>query len=271
MDIDVSAVTSHFPNPQDGFTTTTSGSVSSGAATVGLNSTGNYDNGDIVVLIIDPADANKKQVFVGTIDTGGVQVTNVVWVGGTNQSHQAGATVVDYMDAGHIKMMTKGIRVSLNQDGTIKNGAVSLAAMLASNVVTEPKILDGAVTTDKLADDGVTAAKMLYGMVRGRQGGAAGDASWQTQGTTNVDTSAKSAFIQCGSIQVSGTSGTEVTVTFPNAFNFAPIVIVSSASAGGANVTSSANTIGTTTFKLRQIFSGGGSQTETHNWIAIGQ
>lgn len=149
MRIDVSSVTSHFPNPQDGFTTTTSGSVSSGASTVGLNSTGDYSNGDIVVLIIDPADSDKKQVFVGTIDTAGVQVTGVMWVGGTNQSHSTGATVVDYYDAAHVRMTTKGLLVSHNQDGTIKNGAVSSAAMLGNNVVTEAKVADDAITPSK--------------------------------------------------------------------------------------------------------------------------
>lgn len=149
MKIDVSALTSHFPNPQDGFTTTTSGAVSSAASTVGLNSTGDYSNGDVVVLIVDPADADKKQVFVGTIDVSGSQVTNVAWVGGTNQAHSSGATIVDYYDAAHVKMMTKGILVHSNQDGTLKDGAVDGAAVLASNVVTTDKILNEAVTPAK--------------------------------------------------------------------------------------------------------------------------
>lgn len=128
MNINVSSVTNHFPNPQDGFTTTTSGSVSSGAATVGLSSTGDYSNGDIVVLIVDPADADKKQVFVGTMDVSGSQVTGVVWVGGTNQAHSSGATVVDYYDAAHVKMMTKGILVEHEQDGTHDTTKVAMLA-----------------------------------------------------------------------------------------------------------------------------------------------
>ena len=39
--------TNYFPSPQSGFTTTTSGSVGSGAATVGLNSVAGYSNGEI--------------------------------------------------------------------------------------------------------------------------------------------------------------------------------------------------------------------------------
>lgn len=151
MRIDVASLTSHFPNPQDGFTTTTSGSVSSGAATVGLNSTGDYSNGDVVVLIIDPTDSDKKQVLVGTIDISGSQVTNVAWVGGTNQSHTSGATVVDYYDAAHMRMVTKGILVHADQDGTLKAGAVHSAPVLSSNVVETAKIKNAAVTVDKIA------------------------------------------------------------------------------------------------------------------------
>lgn len=118
MATDTSNVVNHFPKPQDGFTTTTSGSVSSGATTVGLNSTGNYSNGDIFVGIVDPGDANKKQAFTGIVDTGGVQITGVKWTSGTDQSHASGATVVDYVSATHLGMISKGILVEHNQDGT---------------------------------------------------------------------------------------------------------------------------------------------------------
>ena len=55
-----------FPTAQEGFTTTTSGSVASGATTVGLNSVAGYSNGEWVVFVIDPTDTNKKQAFQGT-------------------------------------------------------------------------------------------------------------------------------------------------------------------------------------------------------------
>jgi hypothetical protein len=148
MNINVSSVTNHFPNPQDGFTTTTSGSVSSGASSVGLSSTGDYSNNDIVVLIIDPADADKKQVLVGTMDVSGSQLTSVVWVGGTNQAHSSGATIVDYYDAAHIKMITKGILVHANQDGTLK-----------ANSVDSDQYVNGSIDTEHYADASITPAK----------------------------------------------------------------------------------------------------------------
>ena len=118
MSTSVASVTSHFPDAENGFTTTTSGSVASGASTVGLNSTAGYTNGEPVVFVIDPSDTTKKQTFTGIIDTSGNQVTGVVWTAGTNVAHSTGATVVDYATATHIAMMSKGIKVEHNQDGT---------------------------------------------------------------------------------------------------------------------------------------------------------
>lgn len=125
MATSVSSVTSHFPDAENGFTTTTAGSVSSGAATVTLNSVSGYTNGEPVVLVIDPTDAAKKQTFTGIVDTAGVQVTSVVWTAGTNQTHALGATVVDYATATHIAMISKGIKVEHNQDGTHKAALIT--------------------------------------------------------------------------------------------------------------------------------------------------
>lgn len=144
MSTDVTAVVNHYPSPQNGFITTTSGSVSSGATTVGLNSVAGYTNGQIVVFVVDPADPTKKQTFTGVMDTSGVQVTSVKWTAGTNQTHALGATVVDYATATHIAMMSKGIRVEHKQTGTH-------AAVTADSVtVATGKITTGAV--DKLED-----------------------------------------------------------------------------------------------------------------------
>lgn len=121
MSTSVASVTKHFPSAENGFTTTTSGSVSSGATTVGLNSVAGYSNGEVAVFVIDPTDNDKKQTFTGTIDTSGVQVTGVVWTAGTNQSHALGATVVDYATATHISMVSKGLLVEHNQTGTHSN------------------------------------------------------------------------------------------------------------------------------------------------------
>lgn len=136
--------TNFFPSAENGFTTTTSGSVSSGAVTVGLNSVAGYTNGEIAVFVIDPTDAAKKQTFTGVIDTSGVQVTSVVWTAGTNQTHALGATVVDYATATHISMITKGLTTTVfDQDGTLKAGAVDVAAVVTDSILTKNKLTSG--------------------------------------------------------------------------------------------------------------------------------
>lgn len=159
MSTSVANVTSHFPDAENGFSTTTSGSVSSGAATVGLNSTGGYTNGEPVVLVIDPTDATLKQTFTGIIDTGGVQVTSVVWTAGTNTSHAAGATVVDYATATHIAMISKGIKVEHKQTG--KHGAVT-ADSLATDTISESTNGAGVTIDSALIKDGKVYGSGVY-------------------------------------------------------------------------------------------------------------
>lgn len=134
MSTDVSSVVKHFPSAENGFTTTLASSISSGAATVPLNSVAGYSNGEVAVFVVDPSDASKKQTFTGTIDTAGVQVTSVVWTAGTNQAHSAGATVVDYASATHISMMTKGLLVEHAQTGL--HTLTSNATITSSKVIT---------------------------------------------------------------------------------------------------------------------------------------
>jgi hypothetical protein len=97
------------------------------------------------VLVVDPTNASK-QAFTGVVDTGGIQITNVVWTEGTNVAHTNGATIVDYETATHWALYRKGLLVSHNEDGTIKNGAVSATAMLADAIITRAKLASGIAT-----------------------------------------------------------------------------------------------------------------------------
>lgn len=101
-----------------------------------------------------------------------------------------------------------------------------------------------------------------------RQGGSS--TNWATAGSTNYNLGTSQPIIQVGTRTVSGTAGTDVTITFPTPFLYTPVVIVSTASANGANVQMNANSITTTTFKARILFTGGGSFSEECCWIAIG-
>jgi len=146
---DLSSVTTNFyATSKEGFSTTTSSTVLSGAVTVPLNSTSGYVDGDVVSLTIDPASASTKQIFTGTVS--GLNIINVKWTEGTNQDHAAGSLVVDYVSATHQALQTKGNLVHANADGTLKSSAVTSTA-LADNSVTTAKILNSNVTPDKLA------------------------------------------------------------------------------------------------------------------------
>lgn len=140
MATDTSAATKFFPKAQDGFTTTTSGSVSSGGTSVGLSSTGNYTNGDTVVFIIEPGVDGKEQSFTGVMDVGGSQVTGVVWTSGTNSAHSGGVTIVDYITAAHLNLVSSGILQEHNPAGT--HGAITATSLNAT----------GAVSTDTLSE-----------------------------------------------------------------------------------------------------------------------
>lgn len=125
---DVTSVINHWPTANEGFITTLSGSILSGAATVALTSVSGLTNGTIFVGIIEPG-GTKEQTFTGVVDTGGSQITGVIWTRGSNADHSAGVTIVDYVAGTYINMLTKGLKVSHNQDGTIKNLAVGPAML----------------------------------------------------------------------------------------------------------------------------------------------
>lgn len=147
----VSSVTNHFPTANEGFITTVAGTnVASGGTSVSLASVSGLTNGTVFVGIIEPGETNQ-QVFTGTVDTGGSQIIDVEWTRGADTVHPIGATVVDYITGTAINMISKGILVAHNQDGTHKalsapsaaiTGAVTVGTTLG---VTGTTTLNGAV------------------------------------------------------------------------------------------------------------------------------
>lgn len=153
----VTLVTHMLPTVNEGFTTTLNGSISSGAATIPLNSATGLVNGSTFVGIIEPG-AAAQQVFTGTVDTSGVQITGVVWTRGTNAPHAGGSTIVDYVTGTAINMITKWAAVEHNDNGTHKalttttlttSGAITSGGSVAvtGNVTTSGSVNAGSVLT----------------------------------------------------------------------------------------------------------------------------
>lgn len=150
----VSAVTKHFPSAEEGFTTTLSSTISAGATTVGLNSLSGYTTGEVATFVVAPTVSSEKQVFTGVVDTAGLQLTNVVWTTGTNQTHAAGTTVVDYVTATHMSQVSKGILEEHNQDGS--HGAITATSVASTGAVSGTT---GTFTSD-ITEKGATLATM---------------------------------------------------------------------------------------------------------------
>jgi hypothetical protein len=174
MSTSVASVVAHFPSAENGFATTASSAITAGDTTVQLASISGYEDGEVVVFVVDPDDTNLKQTFTGVLDTATLSVTGVVWTAGTNQNHALGATIVDYASATHISMISKGLSVEHNQDGTHSDVT---ATSLTTDVISEAtpangvtidslNVKDGklntndSVVTANITDDAVTAAKI---------------------------------------------------------------------------------------------------------------
>ena len=272
MATSVSGASKYQPKPQEGFSTTTSGTVSSGGVTVGLNSTGNYSNGDTGVWIIDPGVAGKEQSFTGVVDTGGVQVTGVVWTSGTNVSHASGATVVDYVTTAHIHLLSAGAAVSHNADGTPKTGITYPASTFTTPTITDFTNADH--THASTAQGGQLGFSALLATIFSGQVVSASNA-----GTGGGDTN----FLNLGglkicwgltaiSAQVPTNGQVGLAVTFPTTFAGAPKVFLTC----GANTADNRvglNVSGITTSTLLigvDSFNAGSTVQTTAYWLAIG-
>lgn len=113
----LTGVTSFFPTANEGFATTLgSPGITSGAATVPLAGTTGLTNGSIFVGIIEPG-ATNQQVFTGTVDTVGSQITGVIWTRGANVAHTTGVAIVDYVTGTAFNMITTGVLKQHTQAG----------------------------------------------------------------------------------------------------------------------------------------------------------
>ena len=118
---DLSNVTKYFPTPSEGYSSTLSSSITAGASVVPVVSASQYQDGDVVVLIVDPKTVDEA-VFTGTKASNPDRFIDCVWTeGNTGVGHASGAVIADYVTATHLAMVTKGILKSHNQDGSLKS------------------------------------------------------------------------------------------------------------------------------------------------------
>lgn len=138
---DVSAVTSYFGTVNEGFGTTLAVTAASGAATLTLSSVSNLVDGSVFVGMIEAGGA-KQQEFTGIVNTGTTQITGVKWTRGSNVQHDAGVAIVDYVTGTLLNMLTTGLLVSLNQNGTIKRSAIAPTVTTTASTATPTPNVD---------------------------------------------------------------------------------------------------------------------------------
>ena len=161
MPLNISSVTdNYFTTARAGLDTALASTISAGATSVPCNSLSLYTTGENVVFVINPGDASLEAFFTGKVN--GNTVEQVKWIDGPGAgvSHSSGAPIRDYVAAAHLALLTKGLNISHETDGTLKANTVN-TSQLVSNAVTTAKILDANITTAKILDANITTAKLL--------------------------------------------------------------------------------------------------------------
>lgn len=151
-------------------TTLSAPGYTTGGTSINVGSTTHFPSTTAFVFAIDEVETvgGEEVRVAGTYNTyrgivsSGTQISSVTWLSGDgDRDYAAGAGTRVYITTASAwaNRLIDGLNVSHNPDGTLKDGAVDDAAVLASNVVTTAKIADSNVTTAKIADDAVTPAK----------------------------------------------------------------------------------------------------------------
>lgn len=233
----LTSVTNHFPKPKEGFITTLGSSILAGAATVPLNSTSGLTNGDVFVGLIEPGETNE-QCFTGIVDTGGNQITGVKWTTGSNVAHTAGVTIVDYVTSTTVGIISKGILVEHNQDGT--HSDITADSATITDLTVTNFTIDGTAGADGWAPLGQSLTSVT---ALGNGSYTAVVSGVDTTGTTSVGQRMKivktvTAPTQCtslnGSTQYYSRSSASLgtTMTFTDDFTVSAWVKLSSYTAG---------------------------------------
>lgn len=147
-------------------TTLSAPGYTEGATTINVGSTTNFADDTGVIFAIDETETDDNgdevrvqgtyNVYEGTVASG-TGINNVSWLRGDgDRNYSAGASTRVYVttSSAWADRLVDGMLVSHNQDGTLKAGAVDGSTVLADSVVTTAKLQDGAVTAAKQGDSG---------------------------------------------------------------------------------------------------------------------
>ena len=163
----ITGVTSILPTSNEGYVDNLSASISSGASTVPVNSASAYQDGDVVVLTVDPG-VPEEATFTGTKASSPDRFVNCEWTeGNIGAGHASGSAVVDYVSATHYNLLAKALKGILNQDGSYKSSV--LESIL--NVNQRTKDIYGDFIVQAPITD-TTGLAQTYGEVIGYIGGA---------------------------------------------------------------------------------------------------
>lgn len=145
---DLSAVTTNFlPTAHETFTDTLSATILALDATVFVTNLGEYTDGDVVVLTVEPGTANEA-TFTGVKASAPFRVTNCKWTeGNLAVGHSSGATIIDYDSATHYNMLSKALKEIMGQDGNLLTQPVRDALGLGASAANGWEALGYAPTT----------------------------------------------------------------------------------------------------------------------------
>lgn len=135
-----------------------------GGTTLACNDLTGWPTASKVHGVTYQIDSNSNPVDGTQIDFYGIvsgnNITSFTVVDGTDNGNSVNDVVEMLPTAGWGQDLADGLMVSHNRDGSLKDGAVDSADVLAADVVTTAKILDSNVTTAKINDLAVTTGKI---------------------------------------------------------------------------------------------------------------
>lgn len=128
---DISGITNNYHvKVSETYASNLSSTIAALASTVSVNSGSPYNDGDYVVLTVEPGTANQA-TFYG--QKSGNTFINCVWTeGNLAVGHTSGKSVVDYDSATHYALVVKSLSTEHDPDGT--HGAITPTSITSSGV-----------------------------------------------------------------------------------------------------------------------------------------